>query len=209
VAMVATYVLFYMLTAFLMVVATTASSAEAARAAAESAGKAFDASAFAPGLGYTRPEFLTMLIIGVVFFGVFTLVSGPLADRAGRRPYLIVVTIAIGVYALLIEPLIHLGTPGVMAVLIVGFTLMGLTFGPMAAYLPEMFPADVRYTGSAISYNMASVIGAGPAPITLVALWQALDGSLWLVGVYLLVAALLTLGAIVIGRETRDVDYLA
>ncbi|UYG16840.1 MHS family MFS transporter [Brachybacterium huguangmaarense] len=209
VAMIATYVLFYMMTAFLMVFGTTASSVEAARAAAESAGKAFDPSTFAPGLGYARPEFLTMLIIGVVFFGVFTLVSGPLADRAGRRPYLIVVTAGIGVYALLIEPLIHLGTPGVMAVLIVGFTLMGLTFGPMAAYLPEMFPADVRYTGSAISYNMASVIGAGPAPITLVALWQALDGSLWLVGVYLLVAALLTLGAVVIGRETRDVDYLA
>ena len=49
-----------------------------------------------------------------------------------------------------------------MAGLIVGFTLMGLTFGPMAAYLPELFPSNVRYTGSAIAYNMSSVTRCGP-----------------------------------------------
>ncbi|WP_460476462.1 MFS transporter [Brachybacterium huguangmaarense] len=209
VAMIATYVLFYMMTAFFTVFGTTPADAATAQAAAEKAGKAFDPAAFAPGLGYTRPEFLTMLIIGVVFFGIFTLVSGPLADRLGRRPWLIGVTIAIAVFGLLIEPLIHQGTVGVMAVLILGFTLMGSTFGPMAAYLPEMFTADVRYTGSAVSYNLASVIGAGPAPFVLVALWQRLDGSLWLVGGYLTVAAIVTLAAVLIGRETRHVDYLA
>ena len=48
--------------------------------------------------------------------------------------------------------------------LIVGMTLMGLTFGPMSAVLPELFPTNVRYTGSGISYNMASIIGA-PSPV--------------------------------------------
>ncbi|WP_235750653.1 MFS transporter [Nigerium massiliense] len=209
IAMVATYVLFYMMTAFFMVYGTAPATEDAARAAAAKAGRAFDPATFAPGLGYDRPTFLTMLIIGVVFFGIFTLVSGPLADKVGRRPFLIAVTAGIGVFALIIQPVIHLGTPGVMTVLIVGFTLMGLTFGPMAAYLPEMFAADVRYTGSAISYNMASVIGAGPAPITLVALWQKNQGDLSLVGYYLLAAAIITLIAIVMAGETRDVDYLA
>lgn len=209
IAMVATYVLFYMMTAFFMVFGTTPGDEASARAAAAKTGKPFDAAHFAPGLGYDRPTFLTMLIIGVVFFGLFTLISGPLADRLGRRPFLIAVTVLIGIFGLLIEPVIHMGTPGVMAVLIIGFALMGSTFGPMAAYLPEMFSADVRYTGSAVSYNMASVIGAGPAPIVLVALWQKLGGSLWLVGLYLTVAAVLTLVAILIGRETKHVDYLA
>ncbi|GAA1488496.1 MFS transporter [Brachybacterium sacelli] len=208
-AMVATYVLFYLMTAFLMVVGTRPADVETARAAAEAAGNSFDASTFVPGLGYDRPQFLTMLIIGVVFFGIFTVVSGPLADRVGRRPLLLVVTVAIAVYGLLIEPLMQSGTAGVMAALIVGFTLMGLTFGPMAAFLPEMFRADVRYTGSAVSYNLASVIGAAPAPYALIALWQLLGGSLWLVGAYLALAAVITLVALLIGSETREVDYLA
>ena len=209
IAMVATYVLFYLMTAFLMVVGTTAADEETARAAAEAAGKAFDAKGFAPGLGYDRTDFLTMLIIGVVFFGVFTVVSGPLADRLGRRRLLLAVTAGIGVFGLLLEPLMRGGTVGVMTALIVGFTLMGLTFGPMAAFLPEMFRADVRYTGSAVSYNMASVIGAAPAPYAMIALWQWLDGPLWLVGGYLTLAAVITTAALLIGTETREVDYLA
>ena len=209
IAMVATYVLFYLMTAFLMVVGTTAADEASARAAAEAAGKPFDAAGFAPGLGYERPQFLTMLIIGVVFFGIFTLVSGPLADRMGRRKLLLGVTAAIGAFGLVLEPLMQGGTVGVMAALILGFTLMGLTFGPMAAFLPEMFQADVRYTGSAVSYNMASVIGAAPAPYAMIALWQAMDGALWLVGGYLLLGAVITIVALLIGKETREVDYLA
>ena len=208
-AMVATYVLFYMMTAFLMVVGTTPSDESTARAAAEAAGKAFDPASFVPGLGFARPQFLTMLIIGVVFFGIFTVVSGPLADRLGRRRLLLAVTAGIGVFGLLLEPLMRSGTVGVMAALILGFALMGMTFGPMAAFLPEMFTADVRYTGSAVSYNLASVIGAAPAPYAMIALWQALGGPLWLVGGYLLLAAVITIIALLLGTETREVDYLA
>lgn len=207
-AMVATYVLFYMMTAFLMVVGTTPATAAAAKKAAEAAGKPFDASAFAPGLGYDRPTFLTMLIIGVLFFALFTVLSGPWADRIGRRRLLVGVTIAIGVFGVVLHPLMHAGTVGVMAALVIGFTLMGTTFGPMAAYLPEMFRADVRYTGSAVSYNLASVIGAAPAPYALIALWQIGGGALWLVGAYLALAAVITLAAVLIGRDTRDIDFL-
>ncbi|NKX50346.1 MHS family MFS transporter, partial [Arthrobacter deserti] len=53
---------------------------------------------FVPGLGIARPEFLTMLIIGVVFFGIFTVVSGPLAEKFGRPKILIGVTAGILVF---------------------------------------------------------------------------------------------------------------
>lgn len=205
--MLATYVLFYLMTTFTMSYGTTPDSVEKAAAAAEAAGRPFNPDAFLPGLGYTRTDFLTMLIIGVVFFGIFTLVSGPLAERLGRRRLLIGVTAAIAVFGLLFSTLFDAGTVGVMAGLVVGLSLMGLTFGPMGAVLPELFATSVRYTGSAISYNVASILGAAVAPSIFVGLWRAADGSVFWVGVYLTGAAVITLVALLLSRDTADVDY--
>ncbi|MBG6224103.1 metabolite-proton symporter [Arthrobacter sp. CAN_A2] len=208
--MFATYVLFYFMTAFTLTYGTSPSSVEQARARAEATGKEFtdaQAAAFVPGLGMDRTDFLWMLIIGVVFFGIFTLVSGPLAERFGRRKMLLATTVGIAVFGLLWAPLFGAGTIGAMALLIIGFILMGLTFGPMAAVLPELFPANVRYTGSAVAYNVSSMIGAAPASFIAVALWQAADGSTVLVGAYLSVAAVATFIALWFSRETRDNDY--
>ena len=205
--MLATYTLFYLMTTFTLTYGTTASSAKSAAAAAKAAGKPFAASAFVPGLGYTRENFLLMLIVGVAFFGIFTLVSGPLAERFGRRRLLIAVTAGILVFGFLFAPLFSAGFAGAQGLLIIGFVLMGLTFGPMGAVLPELFPANVRYTGSAVSYNVSSILGAAVAPFIAVALWQAAHGSTWQVGLYLSAMAVITLVALILSRETRDVDY--
>lgn len=187
--MLATYVLFYLMTTFTLTYGTAPSDAAI------------------PGLGYARNDFLVMLIVGVVFFGIFTLVSGPLAEKFGRRRTLLVVTTAILVFGLLFVPLFSGGFAGVMAVLILGFTLMGLTFGPMGAVLPELFPTNVRYTGSAMAYNLASILGAALAPIIAVALWRSAGGSTVLVGLYLSAAAVLTLIALLLSTETKHVSY--
>ena len=153
--MLATYVLFYLMTTFSL-----------------SYGRA-STTAPLPGLGYDYSTFVLMMIVGVVFFGIFTMVSGPLADRWGRRKTLIWVTLAIFAFGLVWVPMLEGGNAGVMAWLIIGFTLMGMTFGPMGALLPELFPANVRYTGSGISYNVSSILGAAIAPFIAVALWSA------------------------------------
>jgi metabolite-proton symporter len=207
--MLATYVLFYLMTTFTLTYGTKPTLA-GAQAAAEKAGKPMTeaaAAAFVPGLGFTRNDFLWMLIAGVVFFGIFTLVSGPLAEKYGRRKMLIAVTAGIFVFGLLFVPLFSGGFVGTMGLLILGFSLMGLTFGPMGALLPELFPTNVRYTGSAISYNFSSILGAAVAPFIAVALWEAAKGSPVLVGVYLTSMAVLTLIALFLTRETRDLDY--
>ncbi|TQL70479.1 metabolite-proton symporter [Nocardioides albertanoniae] len=185
--MLATYVLFYLMTAFSLSFGTAAKDIAV------------------PGLGYGYTTFVLMLIFGVIFFGIFTMVSGPLAERFGRRRLLIVVTLAIIVFGLLWVPLVDAGTPGVLLWLVLGFSLMGLTFGPMGALLPELFPTSVRYTGSGVSYNVASILGAAVAPFIAVALWKQADGSPLLVGVYLSVMAVITLVSLLIGKETRDV----
>jgi MFS family permease len=187
--MLATYTLFYLMTTYTLTYGTTPTDAPVA------------------GLGYNRDDFLIMLIIGVVFFGIFTLVSGPLAEKFGRRAHLIVTTVAIIIFGALFVPLFSAGTVGVYALLIIGFTLMGLTFGPMGALLPELFPTNVRYTGSAVSYNVASILGAAVAPFIAVALWEAANGSPVLVGVYLSAMGAITLVALLISKETRDLDY--
>ncbi|MCF4121681.1 MHS family MFS transporter [Antribacter sp. KLBMP9083] len=190
--MLATYALFYIMTTFTLNYGIAPVEPEGGAPA---------------GLGYTKIDFLWMLIIGVVFFGIFTLVSGPLAERFGRRKHLIAVTIAIILFGGLFVPLFAAGHVGVQGLLILGFTLMGLTFGPMAAVLPELFPANVRYTGSAVAYNLSSVLGAAVAPFIAVWLWTTADSPV-LVGVYLSAMAVITLVALLLERETRDVDYV-
>ena len=64
----------------------------------------------------------------------------------------------------------------------------------------------MRYTGSGISYNVSSILGAAVAPFIAVWLWSVGDGSPLLVGVYLAMMAGLTLIALLIGKETRDLD---
>ncbi|GAB3739287.1 MFS transporter [Nocardiopsis nanhaiensis] len=181
--MVATYVLFYLMTVFSLGFGTDPEN----------------------GLGYERTEFLVFLLIGVLFFGLFTPVSGLLADRFGRRPTLITVTVAIIVFGFAMGPLMGSGgTVGVMAFLIIGLSLMGLTFGPMAAVLPELFPTKVRYTGASAAYNLASLLGASFAPY--IATWLAGTFGLGWVGGYLVLVGLITLGALLVSRETRHDD---
>ncbi|MBF4999612.1 hypothetical protein IRT45_20930 [Nocardia sp. BSTN01] len=85
---------------------------------------------------------------------------------------------------------------------------MGLSYGPMGSLLPELFPADVRYTWSAVVDNLAGVLGASLAPIIAVALWRP-DGNIATVGLCLSAAGLLSLVAQLGVRETRDMDYAA
>jgi MFS family permease len=72
----------------------------------------------------------------------------------------------------------------------------------MSAVLPELFPTNVRYTGSGISYNVASILGAAVAPF--IATWLATTYGVGWVGLYLFIAALLSFIAILLMRETKD-----
>ena len=87
-----------------------------------------------------------------------------------------------------------------MALLIIGFTLMGLTFGPMGSILPELFPTRVRYTGASVTYNLAGILGASGAPY--IAQELAAYGGIGFVGFYLAAAAVLSFVAVLAMRES-------
>ena len=157
------------------------------------------------GLGIVYMNFLQMQLISVLFFAAMLPVVGWLADRFGRRSTLLVSTLAIIAYGATFGPLLASGraTPAsVLTFLVVGMSLMGLSFGPMSAVLPELFGTNVRYTGSGIAYNLASILGAAVAPF--IATWLAATHGVGWVGFYLSVSAGVTFIALLAMRETKD-----
>lgn len=84
---------------------------------------------------------------------------------------------------------------GVVAFFIIGFSLMGCTYGPLGAALARPFPTSVRYTGASMTFNLAGILGASLAPYA--ATWLAGHYGLHAVGAYLTVAAVLTVLALI------------
>ena len=157
------------------------------------------------GLGIPYLDFLILQVITIWFFVAGVPLSGWIADKVGRRPMLIVATVLIILYGLSFEVFLGEGTTELQVGIFLGIGMffMGLTFGPMSAVLPEMFATNVRYTGSGISYNVASILGAAITPF--VATWLVSKfHSPTPVGFYLAFLGALTLISLIIMRETRD-----
>ena len=158
-------------------------------------------------LGYTRQQFLLIQMVGMVFFAIFIPCSALLADRRGRRITLMAVSAGIAGFGLVFAPLMNAGLTGTLAAMILGLSLMGLTYGTLGTALSELYPTSVRYTGSSISFNLAGIFGASLAPS--IATWLALHYGLQAVGYYMSGAALLSLLAFGLSRETREVSFEA
>ena len=152
-------------------------------------------------LGYSRNTFLVIQLIGVLFFALAIPVSAVIAER-GRRRTLIWVTIAIGAFGLVMPPLLSSGLVGATIAMVIGLSLMGLTYGPLGTTLSELFPTHVRYTGSSLTFNLAGIFGASLAPY--IATWLAQNYGLQYVGYYVVGAAALTLVGLLAINETKD-----
>jgi metabolite-proton symporter len=150
-----------------------------------------------------RPTFLGLLCFAVVFMGLATPLSAWLSDRFGRRPVLIVGSIAAVLSGFTMAPLLGSGSlPLVALFLTIELFLMGVTFAPMGALLPELFPTNVRYTGAGVAYNVGGILGASIAPY--IAQLLAAQGGLSWVGAYVSVASAVSLVGVLLMRETRD-----
>jgi MFS family permease len=156
-------------------------------------------------LGIARPDFLGMLCIAVIFMAAATPLAAWAGDRFGRRPVLIVAGSAALLSGFLMEPMLNSGsTLQITVFLSLELFLMGATFAPMGALLPELFPTSVRYTGAGAAYNMGGILGASLAPYIAQQLVQ--HGGLAWVGGYISVAAAISLLAALLVHETRHTD---
>jgi MFS family permease len=192
-AMVASYAIFYLASTWVVGYGT---------------GKVVDRSGVRGSIPYT--DFLIAQMASCFAYAAAIVVSARLADRYGRRPLLLVATAAIICYGLgfgwLLDPA-RLTAQTVLVFMCLGLTLMGLSYAPMAALFTELFPTNVRYTGSGIAFNLSGILGASITPFLATWLVSAY-GVAW-VGIYLAGVALVSMAALLALRETREVDLAA
>ncbi|TWG88696.1 metabolite-proton symporter [Luteimonas sp. J16] len=175
VALVATFVLFYLMTVFALSWGTSK-------------------------LGYPREHFLMLQMLGVLFFALTIPLAALYADRYGRRNAMITATVLIIAFGFAFAPLLESGSDwGVLAFLALGLGAMGLTYGPCGTILAEMFPTAVRYTGASLAFNAAGILGASPAPYIATRLGERY--GLASVGWYLAAMGVLTLLALLTVRR--------
>ncbi|SDT41998.1 MFS transporter [Microlunatus soli] len=160
-------------------------------------------------LGLPKSYALNGLLIASVLGFVIIPATGRLSDRIGRRPVfglgaLIALVTAFPVFALFDSKMMIL----IWVAIIVGWALGACTmFGPEAAFFAELFPARVRYTGMSVVYQLGVLPSGAIAPALCIWLVGRFGGS-WPVAVYVMVAAVIALVAVLLARETAhdDVD---
>lgn len=125
--------------------------------------------------------------------------SGIIADRIGRRSLLGVCAVAIAIFSVFAPIMLDGGATGEIIFMVFGFILLGLSFGQSSGVVASGFQTHYRYTGSALTSDLAWMFGAGFAP--LVALWLSIHFGLLSSGVYLLSGAVGTMAALWLNRE--------
>lgn len=149
-------------------------------------------------------DFLGMQVLGALLAAAAMPVSGLIADRIGRRRTLGALAVAIGLFALAAPKLLGGGAAGQHSFIMVGFVLLGLSYGQSAGAVTGNFLPHLRYTGAALTADLAWLIGAAFAP--LVALGLSARHGLWAVSLYLLSAVACTLLALRTNRALQMKD---
>jgi metabolite-proton symporter len=172
---------YYVITAFILVYATTA--ADVSKQTALNA----------------------VLIASAVHFAVIP-AWGALSDRIGRRPVYLLGAAGVGLWMFPFFMLIDTGDFGSLLLAVtVGLVLHGAMYAPQAAFFSEMFATRMRYSGASIGAQFASVAAGAPAPLIATALLSEYDSSTP-ISLYVIAAALLTLVAVWVAEETRHRD---
>jgi MFS transporter, MHS family, shikimate and dehydroshikimate transport protein len=147
--------------------------------------------------------------IGAVVMFIVLPLAGALSDRFGRLPlYLIGAGLTI-LAAFPIFWLIDTKSPTLIALaLSLGLGANALMYGPLAAFYSEMFGANVRYSGTSLGYQGATIIG-GLAPFIATALLGIFGPVSWPIAVYIIVMTIITFVSAYLAGETRTAAVIA
>jgi len=119
--------------------------------------------------------------------------AGHLSDRFGRRRIT-----AIGCVLMMVYPFIYFGVLDTRSIglaflaIAIALPIHDLQYGPQAAFIAESFPGSLRYSGSSLGYQLASITAGGPAPIVAALLFREY-GTSTAIAVYIAISALISL----------------
>ena len=186
---IAGYVLFYIMIAFSQIYAKSAPTVSEA--------------GYAMGLGFSPQIFTALLMCSAISLAITIAISGKYIDIVGRRIWLIWTTFGVAIFGLALPYFLDNGTTtSLFWFLMIGMGLIGMGYGPLASFLPELFPTHARYSGASLTYNISGLFGASVAAI--IALPLNANYGLKSVGIYLTLNAVLSLIGLWFITETRD-----
>ncbi|WP_143531197.1 MFS transporter [Rodentibacter genomosp. 2] len=186
---IAGYVLFYIMIAFSQIYAKSAPTVSEA--------------GYVMGLGFSPQVFTALLMTSAISLAVMIAASGKYIDKVGRRVWLIWTTVGVAIFGITLPFFLENGTTtSLFWFLVIGMGLIGMGYGPLASFLPELFPTHARYSGASLTYNVAGLFGASVASI--IALPLNANYGLKGVGIYLAFNALLSLIGLWFIHETKD-----
>jgi MFS family permease len=158
------------------------------------------ATAFALGYGTTtlnigRETFLAIQLGAILFMALSIIIAGWWADKTSPTRVLVAGCIGTVLMGVIFGPAMGTGQLlPIFLILSLALFLMGFVYGPLGAYLPHLFPVQLRYTGASFSFNLGGIIGGALAPI--VATWLIQVQGVELVGLYMSAAAAISLGGL-------------
>ncbi|MDQ3481985.1 MAG: MHS family MFS transporter [Pseudomonadota bacterium] len=132
-----------------------------------------------------------------------------LSDRIGRRPVYAFGGLGLAAWAFVMFPLLGSGdNVQIVLALVVGLVLHGAMYGPQAAFITELFPTRIRYSGVSLAYQLTSIFAGSLAPIIALALYQRYETAMP-VAIYVAVTCAISGLTALAARETKGIDLEA
>jgi len=156
--------------------------------------------------GGDRSMVLQAVLIGSALECLTMPLFAALSDRVGRRLVYGAGAACTAIWFLLFFPLLDMGDRvSVTLAITVAMVAHGAMYAPQGAFITELFPTRLRYSGASIAYQATSILAGSLAPLIALSLYRAY-GATWPVTAYVVAGLLVTLVAVLAARETRGID---